>query len=140
MSAMEANKPLGHRRSKETESQGYLIGSRKQRFGQPFKAVCILAALLIGFLDHILRGWGLAGLITGAALIVPIFGSREFWNRGRYWITVLLLTAAQLPLVVAIRPDIERFGLAFMLAIGVVDCTVVSLAITWVCTRFNRAG
>src|SRR5207237_439625 len=44
------------------------------------------------------RHWGTAPLAAGAAMVIPIMGFRDFWNEGRFWITVLLLGAAQVPL------------------------------------------
>ncbi|MFI5096218.1 MAG: hypothetical protein ACHQIK_22595 [Candidatus Acidiferrales bacterium] len=110
-------------------------GSRRERFGWPFKAVVISAALLIGFFDHMLQGWGRAGLVAAAALIVPIYGCREFWNRGQFWITVALLAVIQVPLAIAVRPWVEQGGLSSMLTLGIADCLFVIVVIFLVCSE-----
>ena len=74
-------------------------------------------------------------MAAGAALIIPIIGFRDFWNMGRFWITVLVLGAAQVPLVIAVRPLIEQLKFPFMFTFGMFDCILVALAISWVCSE-----
>ena len=61
------------------------------------KGPILVLALLLGFFGDALH-WGTAPLAAGAAMVIPIIGFRDFWNEGRFWITVLLLGAAQVPL------------------------------------------
>lgn len=110
-------------------------GKRTPRFGWGFKAVFFTVMALIGFSSHALNGWGGAVAVALAALIVPIVGSRGFWNQGRFWITAFLLAVVQIPLTIALKPEIEELGFVSLLAIGVVDCAAVAVAITWVCTQ-----
>ncbi len=101
----------------------------------PVKATLLSLALLVGFFDHALGGWGEPVAMAATAIAVPVLlrQSREFWNQSRFWITVLLLILAQVPLVIAIQPKVAQGGFAFVLAVGVADCVVVALALTWVC-------
>jgi len=98
------------------------------------KGPILVLALLLGFFGDALH-WGTAPLAAGAALIIPIIGFRDFWNMGRFWITVLVLGAAQVPLVIAVRPLIEQLKFPFMFTFGMFDCILVALAISWVCSE-----
>ena len=46
-----------------------------------------------------------------AALIVPIVGSRGFWNQGRFWITAFFLAVVQIPLTIALKPEMRSLDL-----------------------------
>ena len=100
------------------------------------KGPILLLALLLGFFGDALH-WGTAPLAAGAAVIIPIIGFRDFWNEGRFWITVFLLGAAQVPLVIVVRPLIDQLKFPLMFAFGIVDCVLVALAISWVCSERN---
>src|SRR6266699_6880558 len=67
------------------------------------KGPILVLALLLGFFGDALH-WGTAPLAAGAAMLIPIICFRDFWNEGTFWITVLLLGAAQVPLVILVRP------------------------------------
>jgi hypothetical protein len=97
----------------------------------------LVLALLLGFFDHYLH-WGLAALAAGVAIVIPIIGFRDFWNNGRFWITVALLGVAQVPLVTGVRPLMEQLKFPFMFAFGILDCALMVLAISWVCS--GRSG
>jgi hypothetical protein len=103
----------------------------------PVKAILIFLALLAGFFDELMAGWGRPVAVAAVAVLVPVFlrQSRAFWNQARFWIAVATLATAQIPLVIAVRPRIAQGGIAFMLAIGIVDCMFVCIVISLVCSR-----
>lgn len=68
-------------------------------------------------------------------MILPIIGFRDFWTEGKFWVTVILLGAAQVPLVILLRPLIERFKFPLMFTFGILDCALVAFAISWVCSE-----
>jgi hypothetical protein len=132
---MEGARTLGQKR----EVMPYPDSSSKLREGQdlpwPMKALFLSLALLLGFLDHTLHGWGRAVFAAGIALTAPVIGYRRFWGKGRFWVTVMLLTAAQIPAVITMRPLLEMSRLPGMLAFAVVDCVSATLIIAWVCSK-----
>ncbi len=75
--------------------------------------------------------------MSGAALIVPVLQFRRLWNEGRFWIVAGLLMALQIPLVIAVRPLVERFRAAFLLAFGIGDGLFVILMIVLLCSSSN---
>jgi hypothetical protein len=98
------------------------------------KGPIFVVALLLGFFDHALH-WGGASFAAGLAMALPIIGFRDFWNQTRFWITVLLLAALQVPLAVGVGPLIEQQKFPAMFAFGVLDCIFVALAISFVCSE-----
>jgi len=70
-------------------------------------------------------------------MVIPIIGFRDFWNEGRFWITVVLLGLAQVPLVIALRPLMEQIKFPLMLVFGISDSVLMVLAILWVCSERN---
>jgi|SRR5581483_5812946 len=98
------------------------------------KGPILVLALLLGFFADALH-WGTAPLAAGAAITIPVIGYRDFWNKGRFWITVFVLAMFQVPLVIAVRPLIEKLKFPFMLMFGLFDCVLVALAISWVCSE-----
>jgi len=68
-------------------------------------------------------------------MIIPLVGFRDFWNSGKFWMTVVLLGVLQVPLVIAVKPLMERLKFPFMFTFGMLDCALVALAISWVCTE-----
>lgn len=83
-------------------------------------------------------GWGGSIAAAAGALVFPaIIYHRKNGSRERFWAAVTLLTIIQIPLVIAVRPLVEKFGFAVILAFAVTDCVFVALGITWVCSREN---
>ncbi len=68
-------------------------------------------------------------------MAVPIIGFRDFWNEGRFWITIVLLGVSQVPLVILVRPLMEQMRFPFMFAFGVLDCALMVTAVSWVCSQ-----
>lgn len=106
-------------------------------------AILFLLALLVGFFDDVLGGgWAKPVAMAATALGVPIFlrRGRKFWNQGAFWITVLAVAIIQIPLVIAVRPVIQRSGSIYLLAFGVADMLFVIAAILLVCSRSCEGG
>lgn len=99
-----------------------------------FKGPLLVLALLLGFFDHSLH-WGRAPFAAGLAMIIPIIGFRDFWNKSRFWVTVVLLTILQIPIVIGLGPLIEQLRFPAMLTFGILDCAVMIVAVSWVCSR-----
>lgn len=104
------------------------------------KAVLVLLGLLVGFFDYLLHGWGYAAAPAAIAVIAPVLGYRKFWHQGRFWITAVLLSALQVPLVILLRPTIDKFRFLALLSFGVVDCVLITLAISWVCSQSKEGA
>ena len=100
------------------------------------KGPILVLAILLGFFDYSLH-WGRAAFAAGVAMVIPIIGFRDFWNEGRFWITVVLLGLAQVPLVIALRPLMEQIKFPLMLVFGISDSVLMVLAILWVCSERN---
>jgi hypothetical protein len=100
----------------------------------PIKAPLLVAAVLLGIFDDRLH-WGRAPIAAGIAMITAIIGYRDFWNEARFWFTVLLLGAVQVPLVIAVRPLMETYKFPLMFAFAIIDCLLVARAISWICTE-----
>lgn len=107
----------------------------RPRLGWDFKVVFLSVMLLLGLFSHAFNGWGDACAAAMAGLIVPIYGFREFWNRGQFWIAVVLLATIQVPLVIVVRSWIERGGFISMLSLGIADGLFVTVVIFFVCSR-----
>jgi hypothetical protein len=99
----------------------------------PVKGPILLAALLLGFFDHALHGRLL--FAATIAMLLPIIGFREFWNSWKFWVTVGLLTSLQVPLVIALRPQMEKARLPLLYAFTILDCSLVIAAIYFACSR-----
>lgn len=114
------------------------MGSPDKRQSKPwwlhFLAIAtgVLACLCA---DRFGPGWSGSIAAAAAALLFPaIIYYRKTEKRERFWVTVTLLAIIQVPLVIAVRPVVERFGLFLTLAFGALDCLLVAFAITWVCS------
>jgi hypothetical protein len=93
----------------------------------------LLALLSFGSPNGYSR-WG-SVLMAGAAIVLPTLQFRKFWSQGRFWVTVSLLAALQIPLVLAVRPLIERLRAVFLLEFVIIDGLFVIAAILFVCSR-----
>jgi nicotinamide riboside transporter PnuC len=100
------------------------------------KGPLLILVVILTFFDNVL-GWGRAPIAAGVAMLLPIVGYRDFWNEGRFWITVGLLGVAQVPLVIEAAPLMEKLKFPFMFTFGILDCVLVALAISWVCSEHN---
>lgn len=78
-------------------------------------------------------GWMGTSLMAAAALSIPMLQFRQLWSQARFWITTSLLTAMQLPLVVLMRPLVERLRPLFLLDFGIADGLFIIFVISSVC-------
>jgi len=101
------------------------------------KGPILVIALFLGFFGDVLH-LGRASLAAGVAMTIPIIGFRDFWKDVKFWITVVLLGLAQVPLVIGVRPLMEQFKFPLMLAFGIADCGLVILAIFLACSRSDH--
>src|SRR5271167_156007 len=63
------------------------VHSNEQRgISWPVKAILLGLALLGGFFDHALGGWGEPVAMAAAAVVVPVLlgQSRKFWNQRQF--------------------------------------------------------
>jgi len=103
------------------------------------KGPILLLALLLGFFDHALH-WGRGPFAAGLAMVIPIIGFRDFWNSGRFWITIALLGVLQVPLVMGVRPLMEQLKFPFMLTFGILDCALMIAAVSLCMLRRKGRG
>ncbi len=101
------------------------------------KGPLLVLALLLGVVGGALN-WNSAPFAAGVAMIIPVIGFRDFWKEGKFWLTVLLMAAAQVPLVILVRPLIQQLKFPFMLTFGVFDCVLVTFVISRVCSERNQ--
>ncbi len=68
-------------------------------------------------------------------MIIPIIGFRDFWTEPKFWVTIVLLGVAQVPLVIAVHPLIQQLKFPFIFAFGILDCMLMIVAVSWVCSE-----
>jgi hypothetical protein len=93
---------------------------------------------LLGFFGEVLHV-GLAPVAAGMALLLPVIGFRDYWKETKFWITVLILGAIQVPLVLLVSPLVKQLKFLMLLTFGVSDALLVGLAISWVCLDNDRS-
>lgn len=110
--------------------------------GWPVKVILFSMMGFLGLFGHAMNGWGEPVAMASAAVLVPIFLRQfhKFWNQSRFWITVSLLAAIQVPLVVAVRPVIERSRALYSLEFGIIDIMFVGVVVILVCSKSSREG
>lgn len=92
----------------------------------------IIGALLLGFFNEALAGWGLPSAIAAGVILLPILQYKRYWCDGWFWLTLAALSLAQVPLIIFTRPLMEQFRFGFNLVFGVADLFLVVLIINWV--------
>lgn len=105
----------------------------------PAKIPVLLVAFVFGFIDDALH-WGPAPVVAVIAMMLPVLGFRDFWDETKFWITVALLSALQVPIGIAVSPLMQQFKFPFVFMFGIFDCVLVALAISWACARRDRNG
>jgi hypothetical protein len=98
----------------------------------------VLAGLL-GLFNHDLH-WGRGPFAAGVAMVLPIIYFRDLWNEVRFWIVILLLGVIQIPVVIGVRGLMEELKFPFMLAFGILDCTLVGVVVSWFCLEGDGEG
>lgn len=92
------------------------------------KVSVTVIGLLVGFLDETHRGRVI--LAATGAWAIPVVIYYDFWTEPRFWITVSLLAAVQVPVVMAVRSSVEQMPLPALLAFGIADCLFIILVIS----------
>ena len=98
----------------------------------PAWILLIIGALLVGFFNDALGGWGLPSAIAAGVILLPILQYKRYWRDGWFWLTLAALSLAQVPLIILSRPLMEQFRFGFNLVFGVADLFLVVLIINWV--------
>jgi len=104
------------------------------------KLLLIFLAVLIGFFEHALGGWGGPVTMASAAMLVPILLYRRLWNEVRFWIAAALLAAIQVPVVIAVRPVIEHARSFYLLMFVMLDGLFMIVAISFACPDSGAGG
>jgi hypothetical protein len=91
---------------------------------------------MFGFFGHAMNGWGEPVTMAVAAVLVPMLlpQVRRFWHQRRFWFTMLILAAFQVPLVVVFRPLIQQSRSLYMLEFGVADVLLVITVLYFTCS------
>jgi hypothetical protein len=98
------------------------------------KGPLLVVALLLGALSAAL-GWGTAPVGGAFAIAIPMIGFRDFWNGARFWVTIIVLGAVQVPLVVIVRPLVELYKFPALFMFMILDCVFVWQVISRVCSQ-----
>jgi hypothetical protein len=101
------------------------------------KGPLIVVAVLFGMLGAALN-WDSVPFAAGVAIVLPVIGFRDYWREWRFWITIGLLGALQVPLVVALDSLVARLKFQGMLAFGIIDCILVILAVSFACSESKK--
>jgi hypothetical protein len=88
------------------------------------KEPLLTVAFLVGLFDHALHRGG-ASVAAGMAMVLPIIGFRDFWNRWKFWTTVVVFAVLQVPMVLLMRPLVGKSGFPLSYAFGILDCALV---------------
>ena len=96
-----------------------------------FKGPILAVAFLLGVFDHALH-WGGVSLAAAVAIIVPTIGFRAFWNAWKFWVSLAAFALLQIPLVLVLRPLVERSGFPMLYAFGILDCAFVITGLFYV--------
>jgi hypothetical protein len=75
--------------------------------------------------------WGACIAASAAALVFPaVFYYRAFAVRRQFWVTVLVLSLVQVPVVIAIKPIVDEGRFPFILLFGALDCIAVIIVLS----------
>jgi hypothetical protein len=96
------------------------------------KVVLSVAAVLLGYFSHAMGGWGLPTAVAGAAIVLPILKYKQYWDGLWFWMTILAMSAIQVPLVILFRPVMDQLKFGFNILFATVDVFLVAVAVNWV--------
>jgi hypothetical protein len=113
----------------------------KQRKPRWLHVLAVGIGILACFcIDEFGYGWGASAGIAAVALIFPaIIYYRKTGKRERFWLAVVFLAIAQVPLVIAVRPLMKQLRAVFLLVFGAVDWALVAFGIFWACSGGTSA-
>src|SRR5260370_31099204 len=92
----------------------------------------LVAAFLLGVFDHVSH-WGSASFAAGIAIVIPLIGFRGLWNTWKFWAILGSLAVLQVPIVLVLRPSMEKSGLPLLLTFAILDCAFVVTGISYIC-------
>src|ERR1035438_8673382 len=93
------------------------------------RVVFVAIALLLGLLNDVLKGWGLPAGMAGVAIIVPTLKYQKYWHAQWFRLTIIVLSLTQIPLVILVRPLMERLRFGFNLLFVSMDAIAVIIAV-----------
>jgi hypothetical protein len=114
----------------QSESRTAWRGENRQGLSRTAHFIIIAVAVVAGGFDRVTRGWGAP--ITASVLVLFYLAMywRNCWGRASFWVSVVLISVAQVPLVILARPKIEQnrlYMMGFMLGDIVAAAVVTSL-------------
>jgi len=95
------------------------------------KGPILAVAFLLGIFDHVLHLGGVS-FAAAIAIVVPAIGFRASWREWRFWASLAAVALLQIPLVLALRPLVDKSGFATLFIFGMLDCGFVLTAIFYV--------
>jgi hypothetical protein len=98
----------------------------------PSRIVLATIAVLLGWFNHSLGGWGLPAGVVGAVILLPTLKYRRYWGETWFWLTMLALSILQVPLVILVRPLMDELKFGFNLLFGTIDIFFVAVVVNWV--------
>lgn len=107
--------------------------------GRWVKVILISAAVIAGFFGPVLGSWEGPIFVAVTVLVLAVLYWRDLWRQAWFWITIVLLTTVQVPLVIVMRPLIEQARMFYMGTFLAADSVFVIIAITLV-SRVQRKG
>ena len=123
--------------SHESHENGDHHPKEQRGLGWLMKVILLLLAMLTGFFEHALGGWGGPIAMATAAVVVPILLYRRFWHKAWFWITAALLGTIQVPMVAAVRPLMDQARSFYMLTFVMVDGLFVIAVISLISPKSN---
>jgi hypothetical protein len=96
------------------------------------KIVLGTAGALLGFFSDYLRGWDLPAGMACAAIVVPTFKYRRYWHARWFWSVIAGVLIIQVPLLILVRPLMERLKFGFNLLFVSLDAMLLIFIVNWV--------
>jgi hypothetical protein len=98
----------------------------------PLRIVLATIAVLLGWFNHALRGWGLPAGVAGAVILLPTLKYQRYWSETWFWTTMLAFSTLQVPLVILARPLMDELKFGFNLLFATIDIFFVAVVVNWV--------
>jgi hypothetical protein len=112
-------------------------GKRTNPIPGPAWIPLVAGAVLLGFFNDALGGWGLPAAVGAAVILIPVLQYRRYWHGRWFWLSMVALSIVQIPLIFLGRPLMDEFRFAFNLVFGVADLCWVVVVINWVRPKVN---
>ena len=112
---------------------------RTNRISWPARIVLATIAVLLGWFNHELGGWGLPTGVAGVVILLPTLKYQRYWSETWFWTTMLALSTLQVPLVILARPLMDELKFGFNLLFATIDIFFVAVVVNWVRPQEGRA-